>query len=364
MSDPSLRGWQLPPSRHCSRGVNAVRILAVAWPSAWLGYCGVVRAAETTSISISITACEEAEIAQDRLLELLRTEVAPAALVVAGSTSPSVIQGTIELCHGSPEFAWIVLRDESRRTLERTVNLSDVAGELRLRTLAVTFGEMVLILKTTAEQPLPANPRLGSILDARAPPGEEQRSSPIRAAPDRRSATQTDSRSNAAAGAASPRIGAGVMLREFARPATTLTGPWLSFGSDLWQAEALFLATSNQVPTGTVSLYNLNAAASFIPLQFGTNPRVQLGLRGEIGIAFATGAPSANSQALGTTQRQEQAVLLAEPRFEVHLSSAFSLQARIAIGIASGPTATANHVSVATCGGAFVGTALGVNVGL
>lgn len=325
---------------------NSVRTIAVVLSSAWLGYTGVARAAVPPNISLSLTGCEEAKVASDRLFELLRTEVAPSTLAVAGSSSFSAISATIELCHGSADLVWMALASNGQGSVERIVDLSDVVGELRARTLAVAFAEVLTTLPAPVapvsanEIPQdPANGNKGFRWALARPLPEVSRKSVLAHPPSR--------------------LGAGLALREFASPGTTSVGPWLSVGLESWQVEVLFLEASRQVSAGTVNLRELSAAGVYAPLQSGTAFRIVFGLRGEVGLSWASGTPGTNRSAIGTSERRVRTAVLAEPRFEVPISPAFLIQARLAVGVAYGPTATANREPALTSGGIFAGTTLG-----
>ena len=332
---------------------TSVRILAVVLSSAWLGHTGVARAAVAPNLSLSLTGCAEAQVPSDRLFELLRTEVAPATLGVAGASLSPAVPATIELCHGSAQLVWMTLGPREPGSLERIVDLSDVVGELRARTLAVAFAEMLTMLPAPIA-PVPVNP----ISQSPASGSDPSRWAPSRPAseisPHPPSAHQNHSGLNR------PRVGAGLALREFSSPSTTSIGPWLSMASGPWQAELLFLEASREVSAGTVTLRELSAAGVYAPLQLGTAFRTVLGLRGELGLSWASGTPGTNRQAIGTAEHRVRAAGLVEPRLEVPIASALLIQARLACGVAYGPTATANGNPAVKGGGAFVGTALGM----
>ena len=335
---------------------SAARVIAFALPCAWLGHSGVARAAVTSNVLLSVTGCTDAQVPADRLFDLVRTEVSPFNLAVAGASFPSEIAGTIALCYGSPDRVWMALSGV-QGNVERVVELSDVAGELRIRTLAVTFAEMLTTLQSrVVPAPSPANATPSAPVDSM----RETRVAPAR--------TETqDPGNNAYEPAAKERaarssrtsIGAGGTLRQFATPRTLLAGPWLAIAWGPWEGEALYLQASRQVAAGSVQLRELKLAAVYVPVELGDALRVRLGLRGEIGMNWASGSPDANRSAVGTTEHRVDVALLAEPRLELTLSSTIVAQARLAAGVAYGPTARANGAPALTSGGAFAGAALG-----
>ena len=335
---------------------STARVIAFALPCAWLGHSGVARAAVAPNVLLSVTGCSEAQVPADRLFELVRTEVSPFNLAVAGASIPGHFFGTIALCYGSSDRVWMALRG-AEGNVQRVVELSDVAGELRIRTLAVTFAEMLTALQSrVAPAASPANATPSAPVDSM----RETRVAPAD--------TETQDSANVAYGPAakerasrSSRLGiaAGGTLRQFASPRTLLAGPWLAIAWGSWEGEALYLRASRQVAAGSVQLRELNLAAAYVPVELGDALRVRLALRGEIGMNWASGSPDANRHAVGTAEHRVDVALLAEPRLELALSSMFVVQARLAAGVAYGPTARANGAPALTSGGVFAGAALG-----
>ncbi len=329
-------------------------LVALSGIGSW--HSAVARADEA-NVSLVVRNCDDAEVSSDGLTELVRTEVAPAQLSTIGAESRADIRGEIELCHdGSPQLVKIAVI-HGRLTRERIVNLSDVRTGLRERTLAVVFGEMLTELPAQVPNAAPSSAPEAAARPSQLPPVIP--SGTARSLP-------TPAGSEGKPNAQPPRqrrvdVGSGGSLRQFASPATTFLGPWLSIGSGAWQFEGLFLKASTKARAGTVGLYDINLAAAWTPLQLGSVPRISLALRGEVGIAWAVGSPGTNSRAVGSTQRAEQLALLVEPRLDVPFSTALAVEARFSAGVARGPTATEDRVARATCNGPFIGTALGLH---
>jgi hypothetical protein len=320
----------------------------------------MARAGDKT-LALSLAGCDDAHAPIDRLLELIRSELVAADFVIIAASAPSAVRGAIRLCHGSPELVWMSVAVASQPPVERTVDLGDVEGELRARTVAVAFAELL----TT----LPPGPARSISASGSTPKASEPATAPSLAQPaadgarpqetDRERSSQVSA--EAAGPAASLAIGAGLGLRVFARPTTVFGGPWLSFGWARLQAEVSYLQASNRVPLGTAHMRALGAAAVWSPWHLGVSPRVSLHCRGELGMTWATGSPTGD-RAIGATRHHEQAALAVESRVDVRGSSTLALQARLTAGLAYGPTATADGVAAARASGPFVGAALGVNV--
>jgi hypothetical protein len=239
--------------------------------------------------------------------------------------------------------------------LERVIDLSDVDGELRTRTLAVAFAEMLLRLPAPAETQ-PATDEKTSAPGAPNDPGSAVRAEGLEDAGTARAPGEPGD-------ATTWYLASGIGVRSYWDPQTTLIGPWLSFELGPFQPEALFLTTSESVATGTVSLYDLAASLGWAPLKFGKAVQLALGVRTEVGMTWAAGSPGTDSEARGVTRLRARAALLAEPRIDVALSPALSAQARLSAGVAHGATATADRRPAATSSGAFLGTAVGLRLG-
>jgi hypothetical protein len=343
-------------------------LLAILAVSSCLSHGRVARAAGNTTVSLSIAGCDDAHVPTDRLVELVRTEVAPADLEFSGkSPAPALpsaadVRGVIAFCDGSPERVRVVLSAGSTTSLERVVDLSDVVGELRVRTLAVAFAEMLIRLRVLVETQAIADSKTSASGQVRTGPESQ-----VPPAPSVTQAAEATTRGPSPSGerASETRwhVGSGISLRSHAEPQTTFVGPWLALEYGPWQSEVLFLTATKRVTTGTVSLYDMIAALGWAPLKVGTAVRFVLGVRGELGMTWAVGSPAADSEVQGATQRRARAALLTEPRIELALSSAITAEVRFSAGIAHGATATADRAPVATTGGPFVGTALGLQLG-
>jgi hypothetical protein len=356
VSGAARAGPKMRRARFDAQLASAARVMAFALPCAWLGHGAAARAAVTSNVLLSVTGCTDAQVPADRLFDLVRTEVSPFNLAVAGASFSGDCSGLIALCYGSPDRVWMALSG-AQGNVERVVELSDVAGELRIRTLAVTFAEMLTTLQSRV---LPAASPANAMPSAPANPISEPHLAHVRTdIQAQRNVAQRPAAKERASRSSRMSIGAGGTLRQFATPNTLLAGPWLAIAWGSWEAEALYLQASRQVAAGSVQLQELNLAAVYVPLQLGEVPRILLGIRGEIGMNWASGSPDTHRNAVGTTERRLDAALLAEPRLELALSTTIVVQARLAAGVAYGPTARANGAPALTSGGAFAGASLG-----
>ena len=310
------------------------------------------RAAES-KITLYITGCEAAQIASDRLFEFARAEMAPRELVIA--TGEPVVDtawvGEVRLCHGSPNLALITIGTPGHPIAERVLDLSDVVGEMRARTLAVALAEMfasttpnawAAASASTAPPPVaapPASPILAPRQEAPiAPPPYRYTPIPLN------------------------RLSAGAALREYFQPATTLVGPWLSATGNRWLGEISFLTSSKSAPNGTVTLNNVNLALGYEVLSYGRSPTFAVRARGELGMVWASGTPTSNAIKSHSQSRAQGAgaleMLLMSP-----ISRDLGIEAKLSSGFSSGITATSDGKSVSSTDGVFVGLQLGLFYG-
>jgi len=317
--------------------------------------------AATETVSVSIAPCDASGVIAERLTELISTELTASGAELTAMPTPDALRASIVLCDGSPEHVGLVLSDGGRAVQRRDVDLSDVAGELRARTVAVALAEML-----SARRAHEARTALETTTTAAAVEPRDVVSVAPSTSTGGLAAPLSPARAHAPRHGTPPRysIGAGLQVREFAQPRTALVGPWLSIAAGPWRLEALYGQARVGVPLGTVWLRSAGLGASWTPWRLGRTLHVELGIRGELGVAWASGSASDDGRAIGVTLAREQAALMAESRFEIPWRSRVGLQMSLTAGYAHGPTALADRAEVATCGGPFAGAALGVRAHL
>ena len=346
--------------------MRLARLAGIAAISVVVSLRGVARA-DDTKIALRISGCEAANIRADRLFELMRTELFPRQLV-AGDIGPGApeLSADVRLCMGTVNTASIVIQRAGLGVAERGVDLSDVVGDLRARTLAVALAEMVTSL--------PAEPRntnvsssdsRGAIRDATAPALVPSKPTDWQGPP--ASAPSSGTRGSEPGREQSSRswkLGAGAALRHFFDPSTSLIGPWISISAHRFSGEALFLTSNSQASAGSVALYNLDAVVAYEIFAWGAVPKFAARLKGELGKTWAKGNPGSTSHAEGRTDSSTQAGALLEVLVYSPMSRRFGIEARLSGGAAKGLTATADNVATATTNGFFVGATLGLNFDL
>jgi len=323
-----------------------------------------VSSAAETKIILSITRCEAAQVQPERLFEYARAELAPRELVLdVGEPIVQAWVGEVRLCHGSPNMALIAFGSAGRRVAERVLDLSDVTGDMRARTLAVALAE--LFASTTpnaraagsADEAPPQPPAVATETAPALPPTNPvvvQLPPPQLGQPALHQTRNELSTSN--------RLSAGAALRQYFSPLTTLVGPWLSVADNRWAFEGLFLTSSKSVENGTVSLYNANIALAYALLSGGQSLTWAARLRGELGMVWANGNPVSPAVVEHRRSRGQGAgaaeLVLVNP-----ISRSLGIETRLTTGFATGITATANGATVASTDGVFVGLQLGLFLG-
>jgi hypothetical protein len=322
---------------------------------------GVARA-DDTKIALRIFGCEAANIKSDRLFELVRTELAPRTLMAGdiGLVMPE-LSANVHLCVGTVNTASITVQRSGLTVAERVLDLADVVGDLRVRTLAVALAEMVASLPVDT-----SNSNARSIESRTSIPDSKPAIAPTTPAT-YRDGTAPEPPSGAKASDSSHeqsskalQLGAGAALRHFFGPSTSLLGPWVSISAHRISGEVLFLTSNSQVSAGSVALYNFDVAASYEFIAWGALPKFSARLKGELGETWAKGSPASPSSAQGRTQSSTQAAVLLEVLLASPMSRRLGIEARLSGGAASGLTASADKIATATTNGFFVGTTLGL----
>lgn len=339
-----------------SRGVGLAAL------SVLLSYLHGARA-DATKINLSILGCEASGVSADRLFELARTELAPRLLAVGeGSSTAGELNATVHLCQGSPHHALLALGSAGQPWAERFVDLSDVVGDMRARTLAVALAEFVASAPTI---PATTGAKTGNSAPATTDKGSKgppqispQNIDVLPSLSPQDSATATTS--DPAGSALSTRLSAGLALRHFFTPQTNLLGPWLSITGNHWMGELLFLASNSEQIQGTVSLYDANLAGAYEFVTWGKLPQVALRLRGELGWVWAKGSPKDPNTVQGSSKSASQSALLLELLLKSSVSRKIGIETRLTCGLANGLTAEADKQTVATTNGFVVGGALGL----
>jgi hypothetical protein len=289
-------------------------------------------------VGVSVTECPASAVDKDRLLDLVRTELAP-RVVSEGDTAAEVVE--ISLCSGSSEVALVVLRAQGRNLAVRTVDLSDVAGDSRARTLAMAVAELI----TTG-----------------APPPNVERAAPVMPPPDRAPPPETPLARPPVALSSSAMPGFGAALRAHFTPLTWLVGPWLGLSVGRVHGEALFLTTTNRPSLGKVTTSSAVGAAAVELLSLERQPSLGLRLRAELGVSWATGEP-ASTLVDEHPKTVLQAAGAAEGCSRLRLVGDLVGEVRLLAGLAHGLVASAGGEALASTDGPFVGLTLGIYYG-
>jgi hypothetical protein len=230
---------------------------------------------------------------------------------------------------------------------ERGVDLSDVTGDSRARTLAVAVAELVAAREAPPEA-LPA----ASAVPAPPAPSLDAPSAPPTAGPPVMPRPDTHTL-----------IGAGAAVRGHFNPATLLVGPWLAVGTGRVYGEALVLTSTHQVSIGTVATSSAVGAAGLEVLSLARRPAFGLRLRAELGVSWATGEP-AQETVRRTPRTALQAAAASECSLRPHLFGDLWGELRAVAGVARGLVPAATGKAVASTDGFFAGVTLGLYYGV
>ncbi len=340
--------------------------------------------AATANIILSISGCEAAAVQADRLFALVRTELAPRSVMPTdGAHDDQAPHLFVRLCQGSANGVVIALQSAGAEIALRQLDLSDVVGDLRARTLAVALAELV------ASAPVEANPvrRAGNAvpeysgpLNNAAPNAQTNQTramaAPPMSAPGPQTATATPARPPAPLSRTEPassatrrpdplHVAAGAALREFFNPNSLLIGPWLSVAAWRLTGEAQFLttkqnATLDNATLGSVTLYDANLAAAFRVISFGSTIAASANVRGEAGITWAKGNTHDASKADEKFGWVTQLGVALDVAFETSIQRHWGLELHVQGGGARGVMAQALGSTEATTRGVFVGAGLGL----
>ena len=339
----------------------------------------LVRAASaaTTNIVLSISGCEAAAVPADRLFDLARAELAPYT-VIPGDAARDVQAPHlyVRLCQASANGARLEWQNLGAATVVQQLDLSDVIGDLRARTLAVALAELV------ASAPVNTNAVNGNdngapeqvttnATENSAQPNQTPLMQPAKAWPPSAQppvVARTEPIPHATARAPALRASAGAALREFFGPRTTLVGPWLSVATGRFAGEAQFLttekdATQGAVTLGTVTLYDADLAGTYRAFSWGSAIVTSVNLRVEAGNTWAVGEPS-HGMNIRKQPTRSNARMAAALDFMAEMATVndIGLQLHLLLGgNVGGVTAQAVNQAVVGTEGIFMGAALGLH---
>ena len=350
---------------------SALAAVGVAWT--------LVRAASatTTNIVLSISGCEAAAVPADRLFDLARAELAPYTVIPGDAAhdmrAPHLY---VRLCQASANAVRLEWQNNGAAVVARQLDLSDVIGDLRARTLAVALAELVASAPVNtnavnlndngALEQATTNATVRSEQPHQTPPIQPARAWPPSAQPP--AVVRTKLIPHATARAPALRASAGAALREFFSPRTTLVGPWLSVATGRFAAEAQFLttqkdATQGAVTLGTVTLYDADLAGIYRAFSWGSAIVTSANLRVEAGNTWARGEPSHGTNILKQPTKSNARMAAAlDFMAETAIVGDIGLQLHLLLGgNVGGVTAQAVNQAVVGTEGIFMGAALGLH---
>ncbi len=322
--------------------------------------------AEASRLHLRVVECEAAEVSPRRLVELIRTEISPRTLELLESTAvPLDLTCEVHLCDPAPDSASISLYRGGMAVTQRTIDLSDVNGDSRPRTLAVVLAEMLVaasnpldISAPLAVAPQPNTPSVRNDLQATAP------RAPI--------SSVRLTLGSVKVGSETPglqyrrarwRAGAGLLLRAYGRSGALMHGSWAAITCRKVTGELVIGIASSQEPTGNANLSYAALATTFDLFEVSTLPTFIPRIRVESGVSWASGVPNG-----GLAVAHQAAALttaaIAELALSMLLYRSSSIQFKVLGGYSGGLTATADGNPAVSTSGWLAGAAMGIDFAL
>ena len=338
--------------------------------------------AATTNIVLSISDCEAAAVPADRLFDLARAELAPHT-VIPGDAGRDVQAPHlyVRLCEASVNGVRLEWQNFGAAVVVRQLDLSDVVGDLRARTLAVALAELVAsapanagtlarnengTLEQAATHAVAQSAQANQPPPIATPPMQPPQAWSQSAQPP--AVARIEPIPHAIARAPALRASAGAAVREYFSPRTTLVGPWLSVATRRFGGEVQFLttqkdATQGLVTLGTVTLYDVDLAGIYRAFSWGSGIVASANLRAEVGNTWARGEPGHGANILKQPTRSNARLAAAlDFTAETAIVGDAGLQFHLLLGgNAGGVTAQAVNQAVVGTEGFFAGAALGLH---
>lgn len=307
-------------------------------------------AAEVTLVSVR---CEEDELSQIELVELLRVELAPLRVnrleLPAGDELPEREARMLwmESCSAKPPNFGIV--EHGRVIARESIDLSDVAGEARSRALALALAEYYRVhfeLKAAAANQPEQPPHPAS---RAAPTGATPREVPVPPASGPEAAKRSKLQAYAAA-----------VVRDFLHDATWLAGPEAGVQFGRIRLGAFALVNRSADAFGHVILGSACARFSYEIVLAGRAFELGVRVRGETGATFGTGQASGGAGVKSADRWAWQTAALLELPLRARLGAALLGELAPSFGIGRGLVAHRDRARVASTDGLLFGVALAI----
>ena len=91
--------------------------------------------------------CDAAQVSVSRLVEVLSTELAPRSVDWVDDVTSEPTRCEVLLCHTTPDGALLRVFHDGLEVSRREVDLSDVEGDSRIRTLAAIVAETLKVCR-------------------------------------------------------------------------------------------------------------------------------------------------------------------------------------------------------------------------
>lgn len=303
------------------------------------------------AVRVRIVECETAQIPVSRFLDMLKTELAPRTVELVYDATSEPTRWDVQLCQDGASVALLQVFRDGRAVSQRQVDLSDVDGDNRVRTLAAVVAETASASTEVALQA--EKPR------ALPPAAHRSIPAPTAEAPTVSGTVQLVPRSSVRK-EMGWYSGAALFVREYSRPGSPFFGTNLHIGYSRVAAGLSLAWARTTAQTGEIT-HSFAVLSTTVDLaRFFDGPQLIPRLHAESGVAWAV---SRSSQALTTTKTR--AAILSAAHLELALRQRIAAQAafelRCAGGYSGGLTASENGIPRSSTSGWVASATLGAN---
>jgi hypothetical protein len=305
--------------------------------------------APTRPLRLQVRDCKAAQVSVLRLVELLNTEIAPRSVewVDDVASEPNRIQ--VILCHFTPNEALLSVFRNGDAISERQVDLSDVEGESRMRTLATILAETLAAAEQKPKQVEEAKTNAAAV-----EPPAQPRSGSVRVI------------SGSVQPATSPAMtrswhsGAALLMREYSRAGSPFFGTEIRLGYGRFEAELSLGRSHVTANAGDITHSFTVLATTFELARFFRAPELVPRLRFETGLAWAQSS-SRDVDTVSNTRVAPLSAAMLELVLRQHVVSQTSVELKALGGYSGGLTATENGAPRSSTSG-WIGS-LGLGLG-
>ena len=327
-------------------------LLSAALACGWAGSAAAAEAAEPP-LRLHVQECAAAGVPAARLVEILSTELAPRSIELVDDATTEPSRCEVILCYTLPDAALLRLFRGGVEIAERQLDLSDVQGESRIRTLAAILAET---LSAHEQQPVAsAKTEPFRVVGELAPPpvgsvhlvsGTIQRTDALNTGVSR-----------------AWHSGATLLVREYSRAGAPFLGTEVHLGYRRFVAELAMGRAHVTTLTGDITQSFVVMATTLEVTRFFRGPELIPRLRFETGATWAESHAS-EAATVATTHAGVTSAAMLELGLYQHIVARTSMVLKVLAGYSGGFTATENGVARSSTSGWTVSFGLGANFDL